>query len=995
MTKIRVHELAKEFGVPSKEMEARIRDLGYNIKNYMSTLEDYEAQEIRKKLRGQMEQEKAEPEQQPRPKKVVRRRHQVIRIKKIVRKRPAAVEEPRKEAEQRPLKAPKEPVKGEVLKERPAERPLAKELAPEIPREKEEKRPEKLEAKTPEIEKREEIKPPEAPEAGTGVKKVQLPEVEAPKEGPQRPQEKIEAKEERKITEKKEKRPEKKVSVPSVKKAKEEKPALAPKKKEEAKKEPEERAKPTPKSFVKILDRPRIEIPIAPQKPPKEPVSKKAEVSKPIEEKVAGKAPIPSETTPPAPEKKSKKKGKRVVQMAEMRKAARKKKPASKRKEKQKPITKILAEEVVDLSAEEFQPEEVTQAPSVTPTKKKKKGAKAAAEQPPPHPPTAPPKAGKRKLTIYETIQVGELAKRMGVKVSEVIMKLMALGIMATANQTIDFDAAALVASEFDWEVERKPVAEDLIHEIQEVEGGELVPRPPVVTVMGHVDHGKTSLLDAIRQADVVSHEAGGITQHIGAYQVKLPSGNLVTFLDTPGHEAFTAMRARGAQVTDIVILVVAADDGVMAQTREAIDHARAAGVPIIVAVNKIDKPGANPDRVRNELAELGLIPEDWGGDTIFVNVSAKKKIGIEELLEMLILQAEVMELKADPKRPARGHVIEAKLDKGRGPVATLLVSEGTLHVGDALVCGLYAGRVRAMLNERGERLESAGPATPVEVQGLSGVPSAGDEFLVLPDEKKAREIAEYRQRKQREAELAKSTKITLESVFEKLKEGEVKELNIVLKTDVQGSLEALSDALQKLSTKDVRVNIVRSSIGAITESDVLLASASNAIIIGFNVRPTHQAKELAEQEHVEIRFYDVIYNALDDVKAAMVGMLEPVYKEKVIGQAEVRATFRISKVGTVAGCYVTSGVIQRNANARLLRDNVVVYTGKIASLRRFKEDVKEVQSGYECGIGLEKFNDIKEGDVIEAYVMEEVTPELGQTLAETAEHNSQNDKDQ
>jgi translation initiation factor IF-2 len=500
---------------------------------------------------------------------------------------------------------------------------------------------------------------------------------------------------------------------------------------------------------------------------------------------------------------------------------------------------------------------------------------------------------------------------------------------------------------------------------------------------MGHVDHGKTSLLDAIRSADVASGEAGGITQHIGAYEVTLESGNKVVFLDTPGHEAFTSMRARGASVTDIVIIVVAADDGVMAQTREAIDHSNAAGVPIIIAVNKIDKPGADPDRVKRELSELGLVPEDWGGDTIFVEVSAKEGTGIDELLELMTLQAELLELSAIYDRSAKGHVIESRLDKGRGAVATLLVQEGTLRVGDALVCGIHHGKVRAMLNDRGERVESAGPSIPVEIQGLSGVPEAGNEFVVLPDEKKAREVANYRQAKAREAELVKSNRVSLDSLFQKMMEAELKSIKLLIKADVQGSLEALNDALVKLSTEKIKVEIVRGGIGAITESDVLLASASEAIIIGFNVKPGIQARQLAEQEHVDIRFYDVIYHALEEIKGAMTGLLEPVFKETELGRAEVRETFHISKVGTIAGCHVVEGVIRRNAKVRLLRDNVVVFNGDIKSLKRFKDDAREVQAGYECGIGLERFNDIKTGDIIEAYELEEVAPDLGKSLHE------------
>ena len=718
---------------------------------------------------------------------------------------------------------------------------------------------------------------------------------------------------------------------------------------------------------MKIIDR-RVDLVQKGQRREERPPARRGEPRP--ERSVAARGGAPSAAAVDqgaAQPKKGKKKGKRVVDMSDMEK--RRRRQPAKQKEKPKPINKLLVEEVDVELPEEMEFVAAPQAPQ-------RRGGKGGKEKPQPQG-TAPIKSEKRRFAIYDTIQVGELAKRMSVKASEVIKKLMEQGVMATVTQALDYDTAALIAAEFGYEVEKKAVAEDLIT-LEEVQGGEPKPRPPVVTVMGHVDHGKTTLLDAIRDADVAAREAGGITQHIGAYHVRLESGDEVVFLDTPGHEAFTAMRARGASVTDIVILVVAADDGVMAQTKESIDHAKAAGVPIIVAVNKIDKPDANPDRVKTELSELGLVPEDWGGGTIFVNISAKKRIGIEELIELLSLQAEVLELKADPDRPARGHVVEAKLDKGRGPVATFLVREGTLKVGDAVVCDMQYGKIRAMLNDKGERVKEAGPSMPVEIQGLSGVPEAGSEFVVLPDEKKAREVAEYRQRKAREAELVKSSKISLESMLEQLGEQESKVLNIVLKTDVQGSLEALGDALRKLGTDEIKVEIVRSGIGAISESDVLLASASNAVIIGFNVKPTTQAKEVAEREGVDIRFYDVIYNALDEIKAAMKGMLEPEYEEHVLGRAEVRQTFKVPKVGTVAGCYVLEGTIQRNALARLLRENVVVYTGKLSSLRRFKDDVKEVQAGYECGIGLEKFNDIKVGDVVECYEMREIERDLG-----------------
>ena len=582
---------------------------------------------------------------------------------------------------------------------------------------------------------------------------------------------------------------------------------------------------------------------------------------------------------------------------------------------------------------------------------------------------SSPTKAAKRKVKFDEAIRVSDMAHQMGVKAQALIKVLLSLGVMATINQSLDQDTATLVASEFGYGVEKTGFSEeDYLAPREEDAPEDLKPRPPVVTIMGHVDHGKTSLLDAIRRTNVTDGEAGGITQHIGAYHVKTKRGEIV-FLDTPGHEAFTAMRARGAQVTDIVVLVVAADDGVMDQTREAVNHSRAAGVPIMVAVNKIDKEGADPERARRELSDLGLLPEDWGGETIFADVSAKNRIGIDELLEMILLQAEVLELKANPDKPARGHIVEARLDKGRGAIATVLVEEGTLNQGDAFVCGLYNGRIRALFNDQGRKVKKAGPAIPVEVQGLEGVPEAGDEFAVMEDEKVARRIAEQRQLKQREKALAKKSKVTLETFLSRdATKEEAAVLNLVIKSDVQGSLEAVTESLLKLSTEEVRVNIIHSGTGAISEHDIMLASASEAIVIGFNVRPTVKAKDVAEQEGVDIRFYDIIYKLVSDIKDAMSGMLAPEIREVYLGQAEVRDTFSVPKIGVIAGCAVVDGKILRTAEVRLLRDSVVIYTGRVSSLKRFKDDAKEVLKGYECGIGLENYNDIKVGDFIEAF---------------------------
>ncbi|WP_182199197.1 translation initiation factor IF-2 [Paraliobacillus salinarum] len=579
------------------------------------------------------------------------------------------------------------------------------------------------------------------------------------------------------------------------------------------------------------------------------------------------------------------------------------------------------------------------------------------------------------KITYTGTLTVGELAEKLGKDASELIKKLMFLGVMATKNQDLDEDSIDLICEEYGVTAEKEvEIDETDLDQYISVEDNEddVIERPAVVTIMGHVDHGKTTLLDSVRHTKVTEGEAGGITQHIGAYQIE-NNNKKITFLDTPGHAAFTSMRSRGAKVTDIAILVVAADDGVMPQTVEAINHAKAAGVPIIVAVNKMDKEAANPDRVMQELTEHELIPEDWGGSTIFVQVSAVKGEGIEDLIEMIQLVAEVEELKANPKRRAVGTVIEAELDKGRGSVATLLVQNGTLHVGDPIVVGNTFGRVRAMVNDLGRRVKVAEPSTPVEITGLNDVPQAGDRFVVFEDEKKARSIGEDRQQKQLEARRGDKAKVSLDDLFEQIKQGEIKDINLILKADVQGSAEALASSLEKIDVEGVKVNIIHTGVGAITESDIILASASNGIVIGFNVRPDVNAKKAAESENVDVRLHRIIYKVIEEIEAAMKGMLDPEYEEKVIGQAEVRETFKVSKIGTIAGSYVTDGKITRNAGVRIIRDGIVIFEGEIDTLKRFKDDVKEVAQNYECGITIENFNDIKEGDVIEAFVMEEI----------------------
>lgn len=583
-------------------------------------------------------------------------------------------------------------------------------------------------------------------------------------------------------------------------------------------------------------------------------------------------------------------------------------------------------------------------------------------------------KLGDGIVEYQEGITVGELADKIGQTPANVIKVLFMLGTMVTINSSLDDEQVELIALEFGYEVKKKVEVSEINFEDIEIidDEDDLVGRPPVVTIMGHVDHGKTTLLDSIRKSKVVEGEFGGITQHIGAYQVDV-NGKKVTFLDTPGHEAFTAMRARGAQITDIVIIVVAADDGVMPQTKEAVDHALAAGVPIVVAINKIDKEGADPERIKGEMSELGLMPEEWGGETVYCNISAKKGIGIDELLETLTVVAELADLKANPKRYAYGSVVEGRLDKGRGPVATLLVQNGTLRSGDPIVVGTAFGRVRQMVDDRGRELREAGPSMPVEITGLNEVPVAGDKFMAFESEKMARHVGEERQKVKQEQDRGTTSAMSLDDLFNQIKEGQVADLNIIVKADVNGTAEAVKGSLEKIDIDGARVNVIRSTVGAISESDVLLASASKAIIYGFNVRPDANVRRKAEEEGVEIRLHNIIYKMVEEIEAAMKGMLAPELEEKITGQAEIRQVIKVSKVGNIAGCYVTDGYIRRDCGVRLIRDGVVIYEGKLASLKRFKDDAKEVSSGYECGMTIENYNDIKEGDIIEGYIMEEV----------------------
>ncbi len=912
--KIRIMELSTELGVSNKELLQVLRELDIPVKSHVSSITEEEAASVRDKI----QKKEAAPA-------VVQREVQpgvILRRRKKVREKPKADEQTPPEPEEISTEQTPEPaVQAEAEAPRPEQRPQGAKI----------------------IASPADTQPTEAPASESAT--VEQPEPRDAEDAPEavsEPAPNADDAQEAATAEE----PGTEEAAEQAPAAESEQPAQPaegtgdkPKKRKSKKKESLAQTGPQ----VRIISKPEVkpDFSYQPDAKPYTPT--------PVTPGPGVAAQRGEQTTEAGPDRKRKKKGKRTVEISQpqMEPDAGRPDPSWKKKK---------GSPVQDRTGGKLR------------TRRPRQRGRDAHPEPQSHVTTQPIKAAKRKIRMDEAIRLSDMAKQMGLKAQELIKTLFSMGVMATINQSIDVETATLIAAEFGYEVEQVGFMEqDFTHITEEDKPEDLTTRAPVVTIMGHVDHGKTSLLDAIRETNVTKGEAGGITQHIGAYHVQTNRG-VITFLDTPGHEAFTAMRARGAQVTDLVILVVAADDGVMEQTKEAVNHAKAAGVPIVVAVNKIDKEDANPDRVIRELSEVGLLAEAWGGDTIFANVSAKQRIGLDELLEMVLLQAEVLDLKANPKKRARGRIVEARLDKGRGPVATVLIQEGTLIDSDVFVCGLYHGKVRAMFNDQAQKIKEAGPAYPVEVQGFDGLPESGDEFVVVADEKIARRIASARQTKEREKALAQATKVTLDSFLASKAADEAKVLNLVIKTDVQGSAEAIAESLNKLSTDEVRVQIVHAGAGAITESDVMLAAASSAIIIGFNVRPMSKVKEVAEQESVEIRFYDIIYDLLNDIRDAMTGMLSPIIRESYLGQAEVRQTFSVPKVGTVAGCAVLDGKLTRNAKIRLLRDGVVIYTGKLTSLKRFKDDAKEVLKGFECGVGLANFNDIKVGDIVEAF---------------------------
>ncbi len=962
MAKIRVYELARELKVESKRLVEELNAGGLDIKNYMSTLDEEMASKARKVISGAISEVVVEKRVKPR---VIRRRKKIVQVepKPIEQKDELADEAIESPTDEIPEIMPEPPVvekspppiSEELEKMEPAvsddDAPVPSEIAVDAPEVPEEDAParepqppaETVEAIPPEVPEEPVVEVPDVPEisevSGEKVPAQEPADSEKPPLTRTSPEKKEQA-----VSDKKSPAPDKlaKAKGKKGKKRKPEKPAkiISP---------PED----GPLKDILARNAERKQVKPKASKP-------KRRAPEPVRPNFAQDP--PKQTIPPKIVNGVPGEGKPVKRKKDWKKdpaGATPKRGVAKRKKKE-------VYERSDLYQDRGK------------KYKGKRGGKKSRDVPRKLKQTeiTTPKAIKRRIKVQETVTVTDLAKAMGTKATELLKRLMKLGVMANINQLLDFDTASLVADELEFELELDAFKEERFFADVEDLPEDLVPRPPVVTIMGHVDHGKTSLLDYIRESNIIGGESGGITQHIGAYYVKREAGDIV-FLDTPGHEAFTAMRARGAKITDIIVLVVAADDGAMPQTKEAINHGRAANIPIVVAINKMDKANADPDRVKRELAELDLAPEEWGGETLLGEISAKTGDGIDDLLGLIHLQSEILELSGNPSREARGSVVEAELNKSRGPVATVLIQNGTLHPGDQFVCGEHFGRVRAMMDSRGRKMKIAGPSVPVVLYGISGVPMAGDEFIVVKDEKVAKQIIEHRKEKSKKHEGTKTGLVSLDDLYERIKDGGVKELNIILKADVQGSAEALAESLVKQSTDAVKLQVIHSATGGITESDVTLASASEAIILGFNVRANPRVMALAEKENIDIRFYDVIYNAINDVRLAMTGLLEPILKEKIIGRAEVREIFRVPKVGAIAGSHVTDGHVERNAKARLLRDEVVVFDGLISSLRRFKDDVKEVQSGYECGIGLDNFGDVKPGDVFEIYQIEKVAAEL------------------
>ena len=972
MAKIRVYELAKDLNMTNKALLNKMKELKIEVKSHMSSLENSDIGKIKKNLLGK-KKKKSDVKIKP---SVIRRRKPSAEVTVEPEIEPEAEQEAIIQKEEKSKitdasakgKIKKEPVlskpdtlesdasadKTEESKEEP-EKSAKRETKKAVPKPKPKKKSAPAKIVKPVVTEKIVPEPDVEPELEKPVSKSSKTEKSKSDQIEDKPEDN-KIKKEKSDSKKQEKKVVKEDAAADIVDNKDKQDE-----KEKEKKPKKKKKKSAPARIVKIADPSVLEnLKKAKSKPgddrkrERSPKPKTGDRKKQFKKKVFTKPSSPATTPliePPQPGDEKRKKDKRKPGFDGD-------KPFSKRKKRKK---KSVIEGAALYKGGRGRKKR---------GRKDHKGKRGNLQQTQ----ITTPKAIKRRIKIDEAIELAELAKRMGIKANEMIAKLMTMGVMATVNQTIDFETAVLVATEFEFEVEKASFEEEALLNIaqEDDDEGKMVERAPVITIMGHVDHGKTSLLDVIRKSKITSGEAGGITQHIGAYNVQTSKGRRITFLDTPGHAAFTAMRARGAQVTDIVILVVAADDGVMPQTKEAINHSKAAGVPVVVAVNKMDKDGAEPDRVMRELSEFDLLAEDWGGDTIFVKVSAKTGEGIDELLEMVLLQSEVLELKANPDKKASGYVVESRLDKGRGSVATVLVKQGTLSDGDSVVCGLHSGKIRAMIDDGGRRLTEAGPSTPVEIVGLNGVPNAGDEFIAVASDKDAKQIAGHRMQKQRAKELAKKSRANLEKMFENLGTAAIKELKLIVKADVQGSIEALNDSLNDLAKEEVDVKIVHSGTGTINDSDIALAAVSDAIIIGFNVRPTPQIRTLAKEEHVDMRFYDIIYDVINDIKTALDGMMPSTFHEHIIGQADVQDIFVIPKMGTIAGCHISQGKVVRGKNIRLLRDGVIKRDTQISSLRRFKDDVKEVEQGFECGIGLEKFNDIKVGDVIECYEVEE-----------------------